>query len=203
LTSDKPPAEINGLDQRLRSRFEGGLIADIHPPTRAMRMAIVKAKARELGIDLPSDVANILVERDVTSVRELEGTLTRVVATAEVGGQAITLELAKEALRSWVSSRNSISVEAIQQAVSRHFGIVLDDLLSHRRDRRVVFPRQVAMYLSRVVAEETYPFIAEKFGGRDHSTVMHAVRVVEQKRESDATLARSLATLEGELRLSA
>jgi len=203
LTSDKPPGEINGLDQRLRSRFEGGLIADIHPPTRDMRMAIAKAKASELGAELPPEVADMIVERNVASVRELEGALTRVVATAEVSGEPITLDLARAALRSWVPVRNSVSVEAIQEAVSRHFGIVLDDLLSHRRERRIVFPRQVAMYLSRIVAEETFPSIAEKFGGRDHSTVMHAVRVVEQKRETDATLARSLATLEGELRLSA
>jgi chromosomal replication initiator protein len=200
VTSDKPPAEINGLERRLRSRFEGGLLADIQPPTREMRVGIVTTKAAELGAGLPQDVVELLVSRDVTSVRELEGALTRVVATAAVDGSPITLDLARNALLPWLPARNGVSVEAVQEAVSRHYGIVIAELLSHRRDRRVVFPRQVAMYLSRSLAEATFPCIAEKFGGRDHTTVMHAVRVVEGRREMDPAVARSLAALEGQLR---
>jgi len=200
VTSDKPPGEIDGLERRLRSRFEGGLLADMKPPTRDMRVAMVTAKASRLGVELPPEVVDLLVERDVTSVRYLEGALTRVVAAAAVDGQPITLSLARSALGPLWSARNPISVDAVQEAVSEHFGIVLADLLSHRRDRRVVFPRQVAMYLSRSLAEATYPFIAEKFGGRDHTTVIHAVRVIEEKREVDDDVARSLAALESRLR---
>jgi chromosomal replication initiator protein len=122
------------------------------------------------------------------------------VATAAVDGRPITVELARSALAPWLSVRNAVSVEAVQEVVSRHYGIVLAELLSHRRDRRIVFPRQVAMYLSRSIAEATFPCIAQKFGGRDHTTVMHAVRVVEQKREVDPAVARSLAAMEGRLR---
>jgi chromosomal replication initiator protein len=200
VTSDKPPAEINGLEGRLRSRFEGGLLADIQPPTREMRADIVTAKAAALGAELPAEVVDLLVQREVTSVRDLEGALTRVVATAAVGGRPITVELARSALAPWLSVRRPISIEAVQEVVSRHYGIVLAELLSHRRERRIVFPRQVAMYLSRSVAEATIPCIAEKFGGRDHTTVMHAVRVVAQKREVDPAVERSLAALEGRLR---
>jgi chromosomal replication initiator protein len=199
VTSDKAPSEINGLEGRLRSRFEGGLLADMRPPTREMRIGIVTAKAAALGAELPPDVVDLLVQREVTSVRDLEGALTRVVATAAVGGRPVTVELARSALAPWLSVRRTVSVEAVQEVVSRHYGIVLAELLSHRRERRIVFPRQVAMYLSRSIAEATFPCIAEKFGGRDHTTVMHAVRVVAEKREADPAVARSLAALEGRL----
>jgi chromosomal replication initiator protein len=200
VTSDKAPSEINGLEGRLRSRFEGGLLADIQPPTREMRVGICTAKAKALGAELSPDVVDLLVQREVTSVRDLEGALTRVVATAAVDGRPITVELARSALAPWLSLRKAVSVEAIQEMVSRHYGIVVAELVSHRRDRRIVFPRQVAMYLSRAVAEATFPCIAEKFGGRDHTTVMYAVRVVAQKRAADPDVERSVAALEGRLR---
>jgi len=200
LTSDKPPAAINGLEQRLRSRFEGGLIADVHPPTREMRLAILRAKASAGGIDLSPDVADLLVLRSGTSVRELEGALNRVSAMAAVRGTAITPELAAAALGPYARARDTVSVEVIQELVSSRFGLSVADLVSHRREREVSYPRQLAMYLSRTLAEASFPTIAEKFGGRDHSTVMYAVKVIETRRAADAAVDQTLLGIEGELR---
>jgi len=200
LTSDKPPAAIAGLEQRLRSRFEGGLIADIHPPTREMRLAILRAKADAAGIELSPDVADVLVQRSGTSVRELEGALNRVWAMAAVRGTAMTPELASSALGPYARPRNTVSVENIQQLVSNKFGLSVADLVSHRREREVSYPRQVAMYLSRTLAEASFPAIAEKFGGRDHSTVMYAVRSIELRRANEAAVDQLLLGMEIELR---
>ena len=200
LTSDKHPAAINGLEQRLRSRFEGGLIADIHPPTREMRLAILRAKAQAAGIELSAEVADVLVQRSGTSVRELEGALNRVSAMAAVRGTAITPELAAAALGPYARQRKLVSVETIQELVSNRFGVSVADLVSHRRERDVSYPRQVAMYLSRTLAEASFPAIAEKFGGRDHSTVMYAVRTIETRRAAEASVDQLLIGIEGELR---
>jgi chromosomal replication initiator protein len=200
LTSDKPPAAISGLEQRLRSRFEGGLIADVHPPTREMRLAILRAKASASGIELSSEVADLLVHRAGASVRELEGALNRVSAMAAVRGTAITPDLAAVALGPYARTRNTVSVEVIQELVSNRFGLSVADLVSHRREREVSYPRQVAMYLSRTMAEASFPTIAEKFGGRDHSTVMYAVKVIETRRAAEASVDQMLIGIEGELR---
>src|SRR5262245_54204010 len=149
LTSDKAPGQIAGLEQRLRSRFEGGLIADVHPPTREMRLAILRAKASAQGIELSPEVADLLAPRSGASVRELEGTLNRVSAMAAVRGTAITLELAAAALGPYARTHNTVSVEIIQELVSKRFGVSVADLVSHRRERDISYPRQVAMYLSR------------------------------------------------------
>jgi len=200
LTSDKAPGAIAGLEQRLRSRFEGGLIADVHPPTREMRLAILRAKAGALGIDLVPEVADVLVQNSGTSVRELEGALNRVSAMAAVRGTAITAELAEAALGPYARPRNTVSVEVIQELVSTKFGLSVEDLVSHRRERDVSYPRQLAMYLSRTLAAASFPSIAEKFGGRDHSTVMYAVRVIENRRAAEAAVDQMLLGMEGELR---
>jgi len=200
LTSDKPPAAITGLEQRLRSRFEGGLIADIHPPTREMRLAILRAKADAAGIELSAEVADVLVQRSGTSVRELEGALNRVWAMAAVRGTQMTPELAASALGPYARPRNTVSVEIIQQLVSNKFGLSVADLVSHRREREVSYPRQVAMYLSRTLAEASFPAIAEKFGGRDHSTVMYAVRSIEMRRAQESAVDQLLLGMESELR---
>ncbi|MBI4516785.1 MAG: chromosomal replication initiator protein DnaA [Deltaproteobacteria bacterium] len=200
LTSDKAPAAIAGLEQRLKSRFEGGLIADIHPPTLAMRVEIVRQKAAALACSLPEEVAWLLARTAGASVRELEGALTRVLAAATLRGVAVTMELAQQALRPLARQGAPASVELVQEAVSRHFKISVADLKSHRRERSLTHARQLAMYLSRVVADASFPAIAEKFGGRDHSTVMHAVRVVEERRTGDPALADLIVSLEGSLR---
>lgn len=200
LTSDKAPGAIAGLEQRLRSRFEGGLIADVHPPTREMRLAILSAKAGAAGIELVPEVAEVLVQRSGASVRELEGALNRVSAMAAVRGMAITAELATAALGPFARPRNVVSVETIQELVSSRFGLSVEDLVSHRRERDVSYPRQLAMYLSRTMAEASFPSIAEKFGGRDHSTVMYAVRVIENRRAAESAVDQVLLGMEGELR---
>ena len=200
LTSDKPPHAIAELEQRLRSRFEGGLIVDIHPPTPEMRIAIVTQKAAMHGVPLPRDVAALVAQRSGPSVRELEGALTRVLATAALRGVPLEAALVERLLAPIAPLSSLLSVEAIQEKVSQHFQVSVSDLKSHRRDRAVTFARQVAMYLSRTIAEVSFPCIAEKFGGRDHSTVMHAVRAVEDKRKQDPHTGNLLLSLETELR---
>jgi len=202
LTSDKPPAAINGLEQRLRSRFEGGLIADIHPPTREMRLAILRAKADGQSIALPPEVADLLEKRSGPSVRELEGALNRVSATAVVREVPISIELAERALGPYRRLQPTVSVEKIQEVVSTRFGFSVAELTSHRRARQLSMARQVAMYLSRKIASASFPTIGEKFGGRDHSTVMYAVRTVETKRAADEDSAEMLEKLEGQLQSS-
>jgi chromosomal replication initiator protein len=200
LTSDKPPHAIAELEQRLRSRFEGGLIADIHPPTCAMRIAIVTRKAAAQGVDLPLEVASLVAQRSGPSVRELEGALTRVLATVALRGMPLTAATVERLLAPVTPVAIVLSVETIQERVSHHFGVSVTDLRSHRRDRSVTFARQIAMYLSRTLAQVSFPSIAEKFGGRDHSTVMHAVRKVEDKRAHDPGTGQLLMTLENDLR---
>jgi chromosomal replication initiator protein len=200
LTSDKPPAAINGLEQRLKSRFEGGLIADVHPPTLAMRVEIVQQKAAALACPLPDDVAWFLARNGGASVRELEGALTRLIATATLRSVAMTVAMAQQALGPLLGRPAAASLDAVQEVVCEHFKVSLAELKSHRRERNLTHARQVAMYLCRTVADASFPAIAEKFGGRDHSTVMHAVRVVEERRAADPMLADVLLTLENHLR---
>src|SRR5262249_27984561 len=182
LTSDKPPAAIAELEQRLRSRFEGGLIADIRPPTYAMRVAIVMKKAGLQGIDVPENVAAVVAERSGPTVRELEGALTRVLASAALRGVTLDVKMVEAILEPVNHPSGGVSVEIMQETGSAHFRLSIADLKSHRRDRALAYARQVVMYLSRTLADASFPSIAEKFGGRDHSTVMYAVRVMEQKR---------------------
>jgi chromosomal replication initiator protein len=201
LTSDKPPHVIGGIEHRLRSRFEGGLIVDIHPPTRDMRLAILKNKAKAQNVDVPDDVAQLIVDRCGTSVRELEGALTRVVAWSTLRKQPIDLASAIQTLAPVTRPlRVSVSVDTVLDRVSRHFGVTVDELKSHQRARSLAAARQVAMYLSRTLAAASFPSIADKFGGRDHSTVMYAVRTVERRRVDDPELSLLLGALERELR---
>lgn len=200
LTSDKPPAAITGLEQRLKSRFEGGLIADVHPPTLAMRVEIVQQKAAALACTLPDDVAWFLARNGGPSVRELEGALTRLIATSTLRDVPISLTMAQQALGPLMGRPAPASLDTVQETVCEHFKISLTELKSHRRERSLVHARQIAMYLCRAVSDASFPAIAEKFGGRDHSTVMHAVRVVEERRAADPLLADLLLTLENHLR---
>ena len=200
LTSDQPPSAIVGIEKRLRSRFEGGLIADIHPPTHEMRVAIVHAKAARKGVELPPEVADVLVRRSGVSVREIEGALNRVIGLAGVRGVPLDVQLAVDAVGPLEARREMVSVEAIQQTVSHRFGLQISDLTSRRRGRQVSFPRQIAMYLSRTVAQASYPRIAQEFGNRDHTTVMYAVRTIESRRARDAAVDQVLVGIESELR---
>jgi chromosomal replication initiator protein len=200
LTSDKPPHAITGLEERLRSRFEGGLIADIHPPTHTMRVTIVTKKAAVQGVELPAEVAFALAQRSGPSVRELEGALTRVLATAALKGVALDRDLVERVLAPITRPASMPSADAIVDAVCQHFRLSVADLKSHRRARSVVFPRQLAMYLVRTVTDVSFPSIGDLFGGRDHSTVMHAVRSIEAKRAQDPQTDALVSTIETELR---
>jgi chromosomal replication initiator protein len=200
LTSDKPPHAIAELEQRLRSRFEGGLIADVRPPNHVMRVEIVTRKAALHGVELSPAVAATIAHRSGSSVRELEGALTRVLAEANLRNLPLEAALVERVLTAPVRPVAMLSVELIQDVVGRHFRVGPEDLKSPRRERGVVVPRQIAMYLCRTLAELPFPAIGEKFGGRDHSTVIHAVRAVESKRGQDPQTDALLQQLEHELR---
>lgn len=188
LTSDKFPKDIPELEERLRNRFEWGLIADIQPPDVETRVAILQKKAEVEKIDLPHDVAMFLASSIDSNVRELEGSLTRLGAFASLNKSEITVDFAREVLQNLLRERNStITIESIQNAVSQFFSIKSSDLRSKKRTRNITLPRQVAMYLCRRYSNASFPSIGERFGGRDHSTVIHATQVVEQRLKEDAT----------------
>jgi chromosomal replication initiator protein len=199
LTSDHPPREIARLGGRLCSRFEGGLTVDVRPPTEEMRLQILRSKAAAHGVELPDDVACRLSRMSGVSVRELEGALNRVLACASLTREPLSVAAATEVLGP-IAPRPQVTIDGIQRAVGRKFQFSVEALRSHQRARSLAFARQVAMYLSRTVVEASFSSIGEKFGGRDHSTVVYAVRTIEQKRDSNPTVGRLLESLESELR---
>ena len=176
ISSDRPPKEIPTLEDRLRSRFEMGLIADIQPPDFETRIAIFKTKAQIENIDIPNEVMNYIATYIKSNIRELEGALTRVVAYSSLINKDISYDLAVEALKDIVTTSESqeISVNRIKEKVSTAFGIKMDDFNSKKRTRTIAYPRQIAMYLSRELTDLSLPKIGNEFGGRDHTTVIHA-----------------------------
>lgn len=192
VTSDKFPKEIPGLEERLRSRFEWGLIADIQPPDVETKQAILKMKAEQNGIDLPEEVALFLANSVSSNVRELEGFLIRIGAYASLTSTPVTLAMAREVLKDILVEKNrDISIEEIQKVVAAHFSVKVSDLKSPKRLKALVLPRQIAMYLSRQLTSSSYPEIGERFGGKDHSTIIHAIKKIERQMEEDFHL-RSL-----------
>ncbi|MBX3024751.1 chromosomal replication initiator protein DnaA [bacterium] len=183
LTSDKFPKEIPDLEERLRNRFEWGLIADIQPPDVETRIAILEKKAEFEGIELPAEVANFLASTIDSNVRELEGSLTRLGAFASLNKCPITVDFARDVLQSVLRERveRAITIESIQKAVCDFYRIRPNDLRSKRRTRTIAVPRQVAMYLCRRYTNASFPVIGDRFGGRDHSTVIHAAQVIERR----------------------
>ncbi len=180
LTSDTPPKEMCFLEERLRSRFEWGLIADIQPPDLETRVAILKQKTSTYNTSIPNDVAFFLASNVESNIRELEGLLTRVVAFSSLNDCEITLELAKDVLKNIIKTREKdINIYSIQKIVSKHFNIKLSDIKSKRRQKSVVLPRQICMYLSRRFTKMSLPEIGSHFGGKDHSTIFHAVKKIE------------------------
>jgi chromosomal replication initiator protein len=201
LTCDKLPGELPGLEDRLRSRFTWGLIAEIGQPDLETRVAILKRKAEIENLVLPDEVALYLGAQVRSNVRELEGALTRLSARASIEGRAITRELAEESLRSFIPSTPAgLSIEAIQREVASYFGVKLHDLKGPKRHRAVAHPRMVAMYLARKLTAMSYPEIGSRFGGKDHSTVISAVRKIERLAASDPAHRSVVNTLEGHLR---
>ncbi len=182
LSSDRPPKEIATLEERLRSRFEWGLITDIQPPDLETRIAILRKKVKTDGIHVPDpDVLTYVAERVTTNIRELEGALTRVVAFSSLTGRPMTVELAEGVLKDVFPQGQAveISIRRIQETVSERFGMTIGELCSARRSQAIAYPRQVAMYLSRALTDSSLPKIGKEFGGRDHTTVMHANAKIE------------------------
>jgi chromosomal replication initiator protein len=202
ITSDKFPKEIPGLEDRLRNRFEWGLIADIQPPDIETRVAIIQKKAEEERIQLPHDVAIFLATNIDSNVRELEGSLTRLGAFSSLTKSVISIDLAKEVLHNTLKgSQKEITVEGIQKTICDFYNIKLGDLKAKRRTKNIALPRQVAMYLCRKYTETSFPAIGDKFGGRDHSTVIHASKTIEKRIKDDPYMQNTIERLERNLNL--
>ena len=200
ITSDKFPKEIPGLEDRLRNRFEWGLIADIQPPDMETRVAILQKKAEVEKVILPHDVAIFLASNIDSNVRELEGALTRLGAFASLTHSNITVDLAKEVLKNTLKgSHREITIEGIQKTICDYYNIKLGDLKAKRRTKNIAIPRQVAMYLCRKYTETSFPVIGDKFGGRDHSTVIHASKTIEKKIKEDPYMLTTIEKLERNL----
>jgi chromosomal replication initiator protein len=201
LTCDRPASEIQGLEHRLVSRFEWGLVTDLQPPDTEMRRAILNKKAQSMGVTLPEDVLEFLANRIRTNVRRLEGALIRVASYASLTGKKLTIEVIEGLLREILheEGRFSISIEVIQKKVAEHFDIRLADMTSKRRPENIAFPRQIAMYLSRQMTESSLNTIGEAYGGRDHGTVLHACRLVKDRMEVDANVRQVVHYLEKQL----
>jgi len=186
LTCDRYPKEVDGLEERLKSRFGWGLTAAIEPAELETRVAILLSKSEQSNIELPADVAFFIAKRIQSNIRELEGALRRVIASARFSGQPITLDFAKEALRDLIALQDKlVSISNIQKIVAEYYKIRVADLLSPRRSRTITRPRQIAMSLAKELTTHSLPEIGDAFGGRDHTTVLHACRKVVELRESD------------------
>jgi chromosomal replication initiator protein len=201
LTSDKLPAELPGVEERLRSRFTWGLIAEVETPDLETRVAILKHKAEIDKVSLPDDVALYLAAHIKTNVRELEGALLRLAARASFSGDPISLELARDALAKLIAHAPSgLTIEGIQREVAAYFDVKLLDLKGPKRHRAIAHPRMVAMYLARKLTKMSYPEIGSRFGGKDHSTVISAVRKIERLCGEDPTVRSVVGTIESHLR---
>ena len=187
LTCDRYPKEVKGLEERLKSRFGWGLTVAIEPPELETRVAILMSKAAQTQVDLPNEVAFFIAKRIQSNIRELEGALRRVVASSRFTGRPITVEFAKEALRDLLALQDKlVSIENIQKTVADYYKMRIADLLSARRSRSIARPRQIAMSLAKELTSHSLPEIGDSFGGRDHTTVLHACRKIAELREADA-----------------
>jgi len=197
LTSDRFPKEVEGLEDRLKSRFGWGLTVAIEPPDLETRVAILKSKGQQLfEVDLPNDVAFFVGKRVRSNIRELEGALRRIVANAQFTGKPITLDFAREALRDLIAAQDKqVTLENIQKTVADYYKIRTSDLLSGKRTRTIARPRQVAMALAKELTNHSLPEIGERFGGKDHTTVLYATRKVAELRETDPRIEEDYANL--------
>ena len=196
ITSDRPPREIPTLEERLRSRFEWGLIADIQPPDLETKVAILRKKAEAERTVLPDDVALFIASNSKSNIRELEGSLIRVIAYASMSGREISLELAKETLRDLLSQvAPMITVDSIQKLVADTYNLKVSVLKSRNNRHEVAFPRQVAMYLCKQLTDASLPDIGRRFGGKHHSTVIHSIQKIEAKRQKEKEFDRMLENL--------
>jgi len=202
ISSDRSPSELSGLEERIRSRLGWGLVVDIHPSTYELRLGILQSKAEGLAaqVKVPDRVLEFLAHRITSNIRELEGALNRIVAQATLVGRAITLEMAQEVLQDLLRAHERrITIDEIQKRVAEHYGIKLSDMHSARRARIVARPRQVAMYLAKQLTPRSLPEIGRRFGGRDHTTVMHAIRKIEELRAADSVMSEDIEHLRRQL----
>jgi chromosomal replication initiator protein len=200
LSSDRFPKDMPDIEERLRSRFEWGLIADLQPPDVETRIAILRKKSEDEGVTLPEDVVQFLSTTMKSNVRELEGSLVRLGAYASLTGQVITLDLAKNVLRDLIGDKKKIvAMDDIQEAVCTQFHVKMTELKSRRRSKTLVHPRQIAMYLCRELTDASYPEIGRQFGGKDHTTIIHACRQVAKAKETDTMLQTTIETLKEQI----
>ncbi|CAO3416303.1 chromosomal replication initiator protein DnaA [Azospirillum doebereinerae] len=196
ISADKSPSDLEGMEERLRSRLGWGLVADIHPTTYELRLGILQAKADALQATIPLKVLEFLAHKITSNVRELEGALNRIVAHADLVGRSISLETTQEVLHDLLRANDRrVTIDEIQKRVAEHYNIRVADMHSARRARAVARPRQIAMYLAKQLTARSLPEIGRKFGGRDHTTVMHAVKKVDELRATDPSFAEDVELL--------
>ncbi len=204
ISSDRPPKEIKTLEDRLRSRFEWGLIADVQPPDYETRIAILQKKAERDHLVVPNEVNAYIAKNIASNIRELEGALTRIVAYATLTNQDISITLAENSLRDIFSENAStpLTTDLIQQVVAEHYNIRVEDIQGSKKPKNIAFPRQVSMYLCRKLLDISLPKIGDSFGGRDHTTVIHAISKIEKQLEVDPMLQKTIMQLEKEIKES-
>jgi chromosomal replication initiator protein len=197
ISADRSPSDIEGLEERVRSRLGWGLVADIHTTSFELRMGILQSKIEKMpGIEIPPKVLEFLAHKITSNVRELEGALNRVVAHSTLVGRSISLETTQDVLQDLLRANDRrITIEDIQKQVALHFNIKVADMHSARRSRSVARPRQVAMFLSKRLTSKSLPEIGRKFGGKDHTTVMHAVKKVDELCATDSEFAQDVEML--------
>ena len=191
ISADRSPVDLDGIEERIRSRLGWGLVADIHPSDYELRLGVLQSKAESHlaenpEIDIPDNLLEFLAQRIDSNIRVLEGALNRVIAYSSFVGRPLTIDMAQEVLKDLIrASQRRITIDDIQRKVADYYNLRLSDLLSARRSRTIARPRQVAMYLSKILTTRSLPEIGRKFGGRDHTTVMHAVKKIEELKLQD------------------
>ena len=202
ISSDRPPKELKPLEERLISRFEWGLTVDVQSPDYETRIAILRKKAERDHITVPDDVMAYIAKNIASNIRELEGALTRIVAFATLTNQDISIALAENSLKDIFSENvaTPLTPDLIQQVVAEHYNIRVEDIQGSKKPKNIAFPRQVSMYLCRKLLDISLPKIGESFGGRDHTTVIHAITKIEKQLETDTALQKTILQLEKEIK---
>jgi chromosomal replication initiator protein len=196
ISGDRSPSDLEGVEERVRSRLSWGLVVDVQPTSFELRLGILQAKVAQAKVNVPQSVLEFLAQKITSNIRELEGALNRVVAHSTLVGRPITIDNAQDVLRDLLKSNDRrITIEEIQKKVSDHFGLKVADLNSARRSRAIARPRQVAMYLSKKLTTKSLPEIGRKFGGKDHTTVIHAVKKIDELCGGDACFAEEVELL--------
>lgn len=196
VSADKSPSDLEGMEERLKSRLGWGLVADIHPTTYELRLGILQSKAALASVSIPDKVLEFVAHKVTSNIRELEGALNRIIASAVFVGREITVDTAREVLSDLLrTSERKVTIDEIQKKVANHYAVKLSDMSSARRLRQVALPRQVAMYLAKKLTTLSLPEIGKNFGGRDHTTVIHAVKKVKSAMQTDASLAEDVRLL--------